>query len=142
MSKETFDKNLLNETEKFSNASLNCKTDLQLIVDNCIKNNLYREFEDLAFTGKYIEGLKRVLSKGADFQEIDNLDYVKKDLTSNMEKILEQIGLTLTKSDKSTQDYFQNTYLSLTPDNFNNLNELLVDLELIKKYLNFLKRTE
>ncbi len=142
MSKETFDKNLLNETEKFSNASLNCKTDLQLIVDNCIKNNLYKEFEDLAFTGKYIEGLKRVLSKGADFQEIDNLDYVKKDLTSNMEKILEQIGLTLTKSDKSTQDYFQNTYLSLTPDNFNNLNELLVDLELIKKYLNFLKRTE
>lgn len=142
MSKEAFDKNLLNETEKFSNTSLNRKTDLQLIIDNCISNNLYKEFEDLAFTGKYIEGLKRVLSKGADFQEIDNLVYVKKDLTSNMEKILGQIRLTLSESEKSIQDYFQNTYLSLKPDNFRNLNELLQDLELIKKYLNFIKRTE
>ena len=142
MSKEAFDKNLLNETEKFSNTSLNRKTDLQLIIDNCISNNLYKEFEDLAFTGKYIEGLKRVLSKGADFQEIDNLVYVKKDLTSSMEKILEQIRLTLSESEKSIQDYFQNTYLSLKPDNFRNLNELLQDLELIKKYLNFIKRTE
>jgi hypothetical protein len=142
MSKETFDKNLLNETEKFSNQNLNRKADLQLIVDNCIANNLYKEFEDLAFTGKYIEGLKRVLNKGADFQEIDNLDYVKKDLTSNMEKIPEQIRLTLTESDKSTQEYFESTYLTLTPDNFRNLNELLKDLELIKKYLNFLKRKE
>ena len=140
MNKEKFDKDLLEEVEEFSNKKLNRKTDLQLIVDNCISNNLFNEFEELAFTGKYIEGLKRVLSKGGEFQEIDNLDYVKKDLTTNMEKIIEQIKTTLSDSDESTVDYFENTYLSLTSDNFNNLNELLRDLDLVKKYLNFLKR--
>ena len=141
MSKKIFDKDLLDNAEEFSNTKLNRKLDLQIIVDNCISNNLYNEFEDLAFTGKYIEGLKRVLSKGAEFQEIENLDYVKKDLTSNMEKVIEQIRLTLSGIDKTHLDYFENTYLSLTPDNFQNLNQLLGDLDRIKKYLNFLKRS-
>ena len=141
MSKKVFDKDLLDNAEEFSNTKLNRKLDLQIIVDNCISNNLYNEFEDLAFTGKYIEGLKRVLSKGAEFQEVKNLDYVKKDLTSNMEKVIEQIRLTLSDIDKRHLDYFENSYLSLTPDNFQNLNQLLGDLDRIKKYLNFLKRS-
>ena len=140
MDKGTFDKDLLNEVEKFSEAKLNRKSDLQVLVDNCISKNLFSEFEDLAFTGKYIEGLKRVLSKGAEFQEIDNLDYVKKDLTTNLEKVLDQIRLTLSGIDKSHLDYFESTYLKLTPDNFKNINELLGDLDSVKKYLNFLKR--
>jgi len=142
MGKTEFDKNLLKETEKFSNVTLNRKADLQLILENCIANNLFKEFEDLAFTGKYIEGLKRVLSKGADFNEIDNLDYVRKDLTVNMERILEEIRLTLSGSDSATINHFENNYLSLTPDNFKRLNELLGDLEQVKKYLNFLKRKD
>jgi hypothetical protein len=141
MSKNTFDRDLLDKAEEFSNTKLNRKSDLQIIADNCIFNNLYSEFEDLAFTGKYIEGLKRVLSKGAEFQEIENLDYVKKDLTSNMEKVIEQIRLTLSGIDKTHLNYFENKYLSLTPNNFQNLNQLLGDLDLVKKYLNFLKRT-
>ena len=141
MNKAKFDKDLLEKIEEFSNKKLNRKTDLQLIVDNCISNNLFNAFEELAFTGKYIEGLKRVLSKGGEFQEIDNLDYVKKDLTTNMEMIIEQIKTTLSDSDESTVDYFENTYLSLTPDNFKNLNELLRDFDLVKRYLNHLKRT-
>ena len=141
MSKKVFDKDLLDNAEEFSNTKLNRKLDLQIIVDNCISNNLYNEFEDLAFTGKYIEGLKRVLSKGAEFQEVKNLDYVKKDLTSNMEKVIEQIRLTLSGIDKTHLNYFENKYLSLTPNNFQNLNQLLGDLDLVKKYLNFLKRT-
>jgi len=142
MGKTGFDKNLLKETEKFSNVTLNRKADLQLILENCIANNFFKEFEDLVFTGKYIEGLKRVLSKGADFNEIDNLDYVRKDLTANMEKILEEIRLTLSGSDSVTINHFENNYLSLTPDNFKRLNELLGDLEQVKKYLNFLKRKD
>ena len=137
-----FDTNLLTEVEKYSSSQLNCKNDLQLIVENCINNNLYDEFENLAFTGKYIEGLKRVLSKGAEFNEVDNLDYVKKDLTTNMEKILEEIRLTLSGSDPSVRNHFEDNYLSLTPDNFKRLNELLSDLEQVKKYLNFLKRKD
>jgi hypothetical protein len=135
------DKKLLSEVEKFSESTLNRKADLQLILDECLVNDLEREFEELSFTGKYIQGLKRVLKKGADFNEIENLDYVKKDLVGNMEKVSELIKKILNGSSKSTKEFFEETYLSLTPECFQNLNELLEDLDWVKKYLNFLKRS-
>jgi hypothetical protein len=38
------------------------------------------------------------------------------------------------------QDYFEQTYLSLTAQNFSNLTKLFSDLEAVKKYLNYQKR--
>ena len=79
---------------------------------NALNNNLEEDFEELVFTGKYIEGLKRVLKKGGDFQEIENLDYVKKDLGENMEKVIEQVrGILLNASDE-TKTHFEETYLN------------------------------
>jgi len=49
-------KNLLDEVEKYSNSVLQRKTDLQLIVDECLQNDFETEFEELTFTGKYIQG--------------------------------------------------------------------------------------
>lgn len=142
MIKITIEKNLLDEVEKTAEINLKRKDDLQIIVDECVNNNLEEEFEELAFTGKYIEGLKRVLKKGGDFQEIDNLDYVKKDLGENMEKIIEQIRGMLMNASDETKTHFDETYLKLTASSFQNLNELIADLELVKKYLNYQKRNK
>ena len=133
-------KDILNEVEIFSDSLLKRKTDLQIIVDEFLQNNFEAEFEELAFTGKYIQGLKRVLKKGADFQEIDNLDHVKKDLTENMKKIIGDIRALLIHTSETNKKYFDDNYLSLTPNSFQNLNDLLEDLEWIKKYLNHQKR--
>jgi hypothetical protein len=135
-------KNILNEVEIFSDSLLKRKTDLQIIIDESSQNNFDAKFEELTFTGKYIQGLKRVLQKGADFQEIDNLDHVKKDLTENMEKIIGDISVLLIHSSETNKKYFEDTYLSLTPNCFQNLNELLEDLEWVKKYLNYQKRSD
>jgi hypothetical protein len=135
-------KNILNEVETFSNSLLKRKIDLQIIIDESSQNNFDAKFEELTFTGKYIQGLKRVLQKGADFQEIDNLDHVKKDLTENMEKIIGDIRVLLIHSSETNKKYFEDTYLSLTPNCFQNLNELLEDLEWVKKYLNYQKRSD
>jgi len=135
-------KNILNEVEIFSDSLLKRKTDLQIIFYECLNNNLEKEFEELTFTGKYVQGLKRVLQKGAEFQEIDNLDHVKKDLTENMEKVIGDIRALLIHSSETNKKYFDDTYLSLTPNCFQNLNDLLEDLELVKKYLNYQKRSD
>ena len=134
--------NLLDEVEKTAEINLKRKDDLQIIVDECVNNNLEEEFEELAFTGKYIEGLKRVLKKGVEFQEIDNLDYVKKDLGENMEKVIEQVRGMLMNASDETKTHFDETYLKLTASSFQNLNELIADLELVKKYLNYQKRNK
>ncbi len=135
-------KNILNEVEIFSDSLLKRKTDLQIIFYECLNNNLEKEFEELTFTGKYVQGLKRVLQKGGEFQEIDNLDHVKKDLTENMEKVIGDIRALLIHSSETNKKYFDDTYLSLTPNCFQNLNDLLEDLELVKKYLNYQKRSD
>ncbi len=133
-------KNLLDEVEKYSNSVLQRKVDLQLIVNECLQNDFAAEFEELTFTGKYIEGLKRILQKGAEFTEIESLDYVKKDLTENMKKVAEQIDSIVFKATETTKNHFEETYLKLSPECFNNLNQLLADLEWVKKYLNHQKR--
>ena len=135
-------KNILNEVEIFSDSLLKRKTDLQIIFDECLNNNLEKEFEELTFTGKYVQGLKRVLQKGGEFQEIDNLDHVKKDLTENMEKVIGDIRALLIHSSETNKKYFEDSYLSLTPNCFQNLNDLLEDLELVKKYLNYQKHSD
>jgi len=131
----------LDEVEKYSNSVLQRKVDLQLIVDECLQNDFITEFEELTFTGKYIEGLKRILQKGADFTEIESLDYLKKDLTENMKKVVEQIKSIIINSTENTKNHFEETYLKLSPECFKNLNELLEDLEQVKRYLNHQKRT-
>jgi len=140
---ETYlNKNILNDVEIFSDSLLKRNADLQIIIDESIQNNFEAEFEELTFTGKYVQGLKRVLNKWADFQEIENLDYVKKDLTENMEKVVEQIRGLLENSSDGTKKLFEETYLTLNPECFQNLNELLADLEQVKKYLNYQKHTD
>ena len=135
-------KDILNEVEIFSDSILKRKTDLQIIIDESLQNNFDAKFEELSFTGKYVQGLKRVLQKGGEFQEIDNLDHVKKDLTENMEKVIEDIEALLIHSSETNKKYFDDTYLSLSPNCFQNLNELLEDLERVKKYLNHQKRSD
>ena len=137
--KKLLTENLSSEVEEFAKSVLKRKKDVQVLIGESIKHGFESEFEELAFKGKYIEGLKRVLQKGPEFQEIENLDYVKGDLTKNMEEIIEQFKLILDKSSLGTREYFNETYFSLTPQCFKNLNELLSDLEWIKKYLNFKK---
>ena len=135
-------KDILNEVEIFSDSLLKKRADLQIIIDESLLNNFDATFEELTFTGKYVQGLKRVLQKGGEFQEIDNLDHVKKDLTENMEKVIGDIKALLIHSSETNKKHFDDTYLSLTPNCFQNLNDLLEDLERVKKYLNHQKRSD
>jgi len=132
----------LYDVEIFSDSLLKRKADLQIIINESLRYNFIANFEELTFTGKYVQGLKRVLQKGADFQEIDNLDHVKKDLTETMKKVIGDIRALLIHSPETNKKYFEDTYLSLTPNCFQNLNELLEDLEWVKKYLNYNKRAD
>ncbi|MCH8032368.1 MAG: hypothetical protein IH950_01250 [Bacteroidetes bacterium] len=59
-----------------------------------------------------------------------------------MKKVIGNIRALLIHSPETNKKYFEDTYLSLTPNCFQNLNDLLEDLELVKKYLNYKKRSD
>ena len=132
--------NILNETEVYLKFPLNRKPDLQTILEICINTGNTERFEELAFSGKYLRGLTRVLKKGAEISEVESLDHVKKDLSENMQKMIDSLRNVLINETELTKQHFEQTYFILSQSSFQNLNELLADFESVKKYLNYKKR--
>jgi hypothetical protein len=57
-----------------------------------------------------------------------------------MEKVIEQVRGILLNASVDTKSRFEESYLTLSAAAFQNLNELIADLEQVKKYLNYQKR--
>lgn len=136
-----YDANTLNSAEEFTNSMLLCKNDLLIIINESYKNNKAELFEELCFTGKYVNGLIRVMKTGSGNPEVKSLDYIKKDLSDNMEKVINQLREITFNSSIEIKNEFEKKYFKLSPDTFKNLSELVSDLDSLKKYLNHLKRS-
>jgi len=130
------------EVEKFSRSKLNKKAELLRIYEEVVKNDKQKIFEELAFTAKYLRGLMRVLQKGMENPEVKSLEHVKKDFSSNIKKVKEQIREIISNGEDSLKNHFEEKYFAMTQEGLQNLNELLSDLEWTKKYLNEEKRRE
>ena len=132
--------NILNEAEKYLNYKLQKKDDLNLIISAYNKNNDVEGFENLCFTGKYLNGLFRVLKSSAELGEIENSDQIRKDLTDNLEKLREQLSKNFLILNGNEKSILEENYLQINQHSLQNLQALIADLDGIKKYLNFLKR--
>ncbi len=132
--------NFLDDVEKFSGKSLNKKDDLMLVLEACNSNEKFKEFEDLSFTGKYVNGLFRVLQNSVKIPEVENIDQIKKDLSENMEKVISQLKEITSYMIEKNKMLFEENYLQLSQSSLQNLQQFVEDLDIIKKYLNFLKR--
>jgi len=140
MSESILKNNFLDEVERFVNKNLNRKEDIELLIGNYFGEKDLKEFEDFAFLGKYVNGLFRVIKSGGKLTEFPNIEQVKKDLGENIEKVISRLGeITLTFKD-DTRMKFEESYLKISNQSFNNIQLLTEDLDQIKKYLNFLKR--
>jgi hypothetical protein len=134
------DNNFLSNVEEYTSNPLERKDDLKKIIEVVVINGKEDELEKLTFTAKYICGMFRVLKTAPGIPEINSVDHVKNDLNENMKNGIEQLKQVISYSDKSTQEYFDKNYFTLSPQNFSNLSQLFSDLESVKKYFNYLKR--
>lgn len=132
---------LVKRVDEFSNFQLQKRDDLQRLFTISIDGNNGKLFEETIFTAKYVLGLMRVLKKGSAIPEVESLEHVKKDLTENMEKISGQIRGLISTASEIDKNYFEENFLKMNAVSFQNLNQLLSDLEWTKKYFNDLKRS-
>lgn len=139
---KNYPENLLNDTEKSLNVLLNKKSDLLLILNAYKLNNDTEGFENLCFTGKYLNGLFRVLKNSSNISEVKSVDHIKKDIGENLEKVMSQLRQIQIKLSEKEKAIIQEKYLQLSQNSFQNLQALVEDLDNIKKYLNFLKRNK
>ena len=130
----------LDDVEKFSGKSLNKKKDLSIILEVIDTDEKFKDFENLCFTGKYVNGLFKVLRNSVNIPEAENVDQIKKNLSENMEKVISQLKEITLTTNEMNKKFFEDNYLQLSQTSMQNLQQLVVDLDIIKKYLNHLKR--
>lgn len=136
------DENFIQEVESFTKNNLIRKSDLKKLVDLAVSNHKVKEFEELTFTAKYVCGMMRVLKNAPSVPEVQSIEHIKDDLSKNLKKVIDQLRSIITMGENEMQEYFEKTYLTLSSQNITNLNQLLSDLELVKKYINHLKRKD
>jgi hypothetical protein len=142
---ENYSKNsreFVDNVEKFSHSKLLRKAALLRIFEEAVKSEKEQVFEDLTFTAKYVQGLLRVINKGKIDAEVNNLEDVKKDLSSIMNKAVGQIQEIISGANDELKDYFKESFFTLSQESLLNLNELLHDLEWTKMYMNDFKRNQ
>ena len=130
----------LDDVEKFSHQSLKRKDDLSILVKAYDQNGKIEDFENLSFTGKYVNGLFTVLKNSVNIPEVENIDHIKKDLSENIEKVISHLKEITFKMDDDEKKIIEENYLMLNQNSLQNLQHLVKDLDYIKKYLNYLKR--
>ncbi len=134
--------NFLDDVEKFSGKSLNRKDDLADIIEAYKSSNKFEDFEKLSFTGKYVNGLFRVLANSTKIPEVENVDHIKKDLSENMEKVISQLKEITSNMNDMDKKIFEENYFQLSQSTMQNLQLLVEDLDSIKRYLNKIKRNK
>jgi len=136
------DENFIREVETFSKNNLNRKTDLKKLIEISLSDHKEKEFEELAFTAKYLCGMMRVMKNAPAIPEVQSTEHIKEDLSKNLKKVIDQLRSIIAMGENEMQEYFEKTYLTLSSQNITNLNQLLSDLESVKKYINHLKRKD
>ncbi len=140
MKEITLSKNFLDDVEQFANKELLKKNDITILLENYFKDRNIKEFEDFVFVGKYINGLFNVLQSANSISDFQNLEQVKKDLNDYVEKVISLLKEISLSADDKQKAAIKNNYLDPTKESFDNIKQLVEDLDLIKKYINFLKR--
>ena len=132
--------NFLDNVEEYSGKSLNKKSDLNILIKHCDTEEKVKNFEDLSFTGKYVNGLSRVLQNSSKIPEVENVNQIRKDFFENMEKVISQLKDITSEANESDRKIFEENYFQLSQATIQNLQQLVEDLDSIKKYLNYKKR--
>ena len=96
--------------------------------------------ERFALLGKYVNGLFRVLESSGKVAEFQNREQVKKDLGENIEKVISRLKEITLKLDDEKKTKIEDNFLDLSKNSFQNIQQLVEDIDHIKKYLNYLKR--
>lgn len=142
MSLISFQKAFLDSVEVYTERKLHHKFFLQQLIDETTKYKLNDLFEDLAFTGKYVNGLFRAIKIGQSNPDVTNLQMIKEDLMKNIEKVISLIKEITSNLAAEPLNEIKVKFIEPSREQFTNLTQLIDDLDQVKKYLNHLKRVQ
>ncbi len=130
---------LPDSAEEFSNKIFLKKRDIKILLESAIKNKKEEVFAALAFNGKYLVGLTKVLRNGSGLPEVKNLEQVKKDISGILEKIVSDMKILISFAIEPVRKQFEDQYFILSKNSLDNLKLIADDFEKIKVFINHQK---
>lgn len=130
----------ITDAEKYSKRPFNRKAEVIAIYEAAVDTDQVDAYRELCFTAKYLMGLMRVIKDGSNHPKVNSVEYVKKDFSENMLKLINQIRQIISSAPEARKKYFEEEFFEKSHYALSNLNELLADLENVKLYMNYLKR--
>ncbi len=127
---------LVQEIRSPSGKSINHLYEISNLIDTVKLNGKEKDFNDLIFTGKYVNGLKMVLSERIVVNKDDYMEKIFKEFNMNLQKVVNILKDIISFSDNDTRAFFDEKYFQLNQQSMVNTLSLVEDLAICKEYLN------
>jgi len=109
--------------------------EISIIIGTSISQGKQKEFKDLIFTGKYVNGLKKVLADRT-INKDKYMENMFEEFNKNLQKVIELMKKIVEDSDEMEKKYFNEKYFLMNHESIVNTMELIEDLSLCKEYFN------
>jgi len=128
-------KDIIAEINEISDKYIKNNYEISVLIEISFHSDKLKNFRELIFTSKYVNGLKKILSSS----EISGKDYIERtyrDFNLNLQKVFETLRKLLENEEPSTLSFFEKKYFKMDQESVNNILELASDLTLCKEYMN------
>lgn len=133
-------KELFNGFEENSGRVLLFREEMLALIEHGYVQHTLESLHDIAFSAKSVNGMKRAVQSAVSNPEVKNADAMKKDLSLEIGKLMERLGVFVADTDEAFRIHFTSSFLEMNPQSFINLTNLLSDLEELKIYFNRLRQ--
>jgi hypothetical protein len=113
--------------------------DIKRLVKISFEQDEIESLEDLAFQGKYITGLMRIIRNRDDIVDDEYFEKIKSEYAGKIDNIKSLLKNLVEKEGSFLTSIFEEKYFQMTQLSLQNLNSLCQDLKWVKYYLNDLK---
>jgi len=139
---------LLLSLNDFSGSKIKNINDLSLLIEIAESGKLEKEFYDIQFTAKYLNGLGKILHSNMPLPENKDPEGSNSDLAAeakekitdefrkNMQKLINDLKKFIKNADEMSRNEFTGKYMALSRESMSNLTTLIYDLSWLKKFNN------
>lgn len=138
---DSLNEEFLDNVERFIERKLTQRKIISQLFEHINQTNQIEKFQEMVFTAKYVNGLFRIIKTSQSNQQISNIDQIKNDFSENLQKVISILKEIISGQNISVVENIETQYLTAGETQFENLMLFLDDLDQIKKYINFIKRT-
>jgi hypothetical protein len=131
------------ELNEFSNNKIKNIYEVSCLIELSVKEVNKKNFKDIIFTAKYLNGLGKVLhqsitstSNSDNNVKLNSAEKVREEYTNNITHFTSRLNLYMQNADEDFKKEFENKFLSLNRTSLVNLTTLIYDLSWVKMFFN------